>query len=276
MLLSRNYAPSDDLAPYIRRYYVFEAALPEGFEVIDQLMSETAFIRLLLRGNWAAEVDAGWASFGPVPLMGANSVPLRVRVRGGFHVVGIAIRPCGWRSLFNCPASDLADRAEPLERHWGSLADALYDAVAAAGDDAAIVAAIEQIVRRRITECGRRPADDYIARFEDIARNDCTIAVGDAARRLGISTRQLERLCRATFGHGPKVVLRRSRFLETAQAMRGFGTPSEEHLAALHYFDQSHVNREFRHFFGMTPGMFERTMTPLFTAGLKLRADGVR
>ncbi|HZV57785.1 MAG TPA: hypothetical protein VFF89_08925, partial [Sphingobium sp.] len=75
MLLSRNYAPSDDLAPYIRRYYVFETALPEGFEVIDQLMSETAFIRLLLRGNWAAEVDAGWASFGPVPLMGANSVP---------------------------------------------------------------------------------------------------------------------------------------------------------------------------------------------------------
>ena len=39
MLLSRNYAPSDDLSPYIRQHYVFEAHLPEGFELIDQLMS---------------------------------------------------------------------------------------------------------------------------------------------------------------------------------------------------------------------------------------------
>jgi len=42
----------------------------------------------------------------------------------------------------------------------------------------------------------------------------------------------------------------------------------------LRYFDQSHLNREFRHFFGMTPGQFEKATTPLFTAGLKLRADG--
>jgi len=276
LLLSRNYAPSDDLSPYIRRHYVFEAQLPEGFELIDQLMSETAFIRILLRGDWAAEIDPGaWAGFGSVPLMGANGVPMRVRVRGPFHVVGIAIRPSGWRSLFDCAASDLADRADALRNRWGALADTLYDTVAEAADDEGIVAAIEAVIRWRLAERGRRAADEVIARFEDIARNDCTMPVADAARLLGVSTRQLERLCRATFGHGPKVVLRRSRFLETTQAMRGFGSPSTEHLAALRYFDQSHVNREFRHFFGMTPGTFERTATPLFTAGLKLRADGV-
>ncbi len=107
-----------------------------------------------------------------------------------------------------------------------------------------------------------------------IARHDSTMPVADAAARLRLSTRQLERICRATFGHTPKVVLRRSRFLDTSQAMRGFGEPSADQLAALRYFDQSHLNREFRHFFGMTPGSFERTATPLFTAGLKLRADG--
>ena len=60
-----------------------------------------------------------------------------------------------------------------------------------------------------------------------------------------------------------------------ATAMRGFSDPDQELLAALRYFDQSHRTREFRHFIGMTPGTFEKAVTPLLTAGLKLRAEGL-
>lgn len=275
LLLSRNYAPSDDLAPFIRQHYVFEAHLPESFGLIDKLMSETVFIRVLLQGDWAAETaPEQWQTFGPIPLMGANGVPQRVRVRGPFLVVGIAIRPTGWRSLFDRPASDIADNAAPLQQYWGELADRLYGEVAGAHDDAEIVAHIERALRERLTQLGNRPPDAIVERFEQIARHDSTMPVAEAAHLLGVSTRQLERICHATFGHTPKVILRRSRFLDTSQAMRGFGEPSAEHLAALRYFDQSHLNREFRHFFGMTPGQFEKATTPLFTAGLKLRADG--
>ena len=56
-----------------------------------------------------------------------------------------------------------------------------------------------------------------------------------------------------------------------AAALRGFGNASDEELAALRYFDQSHRNREFRRFIGMTPGQFAATPTPLLTAGLELR-----
>lgn len=276
MLLSCNYAPSPDLAPYIRQHYVFEAHLPESAVLIDKLMSETAFIRILLKGDWAAEITPGtWSNFGTVPLMGANCVPLKVRVRGPFLVVGVALRPGGWRSLFDCPAHEIADRACPLADQWGALADQLLWAVTAAPDDAGIVRAIEAVLASRLAARGYPPANETIARFEDIARNDSTMPIADASDSLGLSTRQLERLCRASFGHTPKVVLRRSRFLDTSQAMRGFGSPSAEHLTALRYFDQSHLNREFRHFFGMTPGQFEKAQTPLFTAGLKLRADGL-
>jgi AraC-like DNA-binding protein len=276
VLLSRNYAPSADLVDYIRHYYVFEAHLPEGFELIDKLMSETAFIRVLLKGDWAAEIEPGqWFGFGAVPLMGANGKPLQVRVRGPFHVVGIALRPSGWRSLFDCPASDVSDRACALSDLWGPLAEQLHRDVISAADDTEIVEVIERIFRARLAERKPRLPEKSIVQFETIARHHCTMQVADIAQRLGLSTRQFERICRATFGHGPKVVLRRSRFLETTQTMRGFGAPSTEQLAALRYFDQSHINREFRHFFGMTPGMFDRTPTPLFTAGLKLRADGL-
>ena len=276
LLLSRSYAPSDDLAAYVRRHYVFDARLPDDFVLIDKLMSETAMIRILLEGDWAAETaDGQWSNFGRIPLMGPNGIPWRVRVRGPFLVVGVALRPCGWAGLFEDSAREIADGAVPLDRSWGDLGRQLLDDVAGAADDAAVVEAIERVLRRRLAALDGPPPSQAMALFEDIARHDSTIQVADAARRVGLSVRQLERHCYATFGHSPKVILRRSRFLDMAQAMRGFGDPSADQLAALRYFDQSHLNREFRHFFGLTPGQFEKVTTPLFTAGLKLRADGL-
>ena len=238
---------------------MFDARLPADFLLIDKLLSEQAMVRILLEGDWAAETGPGeWSNFGPIPLMGPNSVPWRVRVKGPFLVVGIALRPSGWCSLFEEPASMIADTAAPLSDCWGALAAHLHDGVAgAAGDDDAIVAVIERIVRARLAALGNKASSDAMAAFERIAREDSTIPVAQAA------------------GHSPKVIRRRSRFLDMAQAIRGFSEPSAEHLAALRYFDQSHLNREFKHFFELTPGQFEKVTTPLFTAGLKLRADGL-
>ncbi|PZO90434.1 MAG: hypothetical protein DI623_06730 [Sphingomonas sanxanigenens] len=276
MLLSRNYPPSDALAPYIRRHYVFQAELPPDFLLIDKLVSETSFIRVLIRGEWQAEtMPDNWGSAGPVPLFGSNGKPLRVRVRGPFTVTGVAIRPSGWRALFGCSACDYADRMVPLSDAWGKRdADDFHQAVLDGADDAAIVAGTEAVLLRRIAVSEYAP-DAQMRRFEDIARHDSTIRVHDAAEELGLSVRQMERQCRAAFGHTPKSVLRRSRFLDMATAMRGFSDFTAEDLAALRYFDQSHLNREFRRFFGITPGAFQTAQTPLFTAGLKLRADGL-
>jgi AraC-like DNA-binding protein len=276
VLLSRNYPPAPELAPYVRRHYIFNAELPLDYTLVDKLVSETGFIRVLLRGDWYAETAPdNWTTAGPVPLFGSNGKPLRVKVTGPFTVTGFAIRPSGWRALFGCSACDYADRMVPLADAWGRRdADDLHQAVLSGGDDAAIVAGVESILLRRIA-ASEFPPDQQMRQFEDIARNDSTIRVHDAADALGLSVRQMERQCRAAFGHSPKAVLRRSRFLDMAMAMRGFSDFSAEDLAALRYFDQSHLNREFRRFFGVTPGVFQAAQTPLFTAGLKLRADGL-
>jgi len=57
--------------------------------------------------------------------------------------------------------------------------------------------------------------------------------------------------------------------------MRGLSSPTERDLAELRYFDQSHLNREFRRFARMTPKQFENAVTPLQTAGLKLRQESL-
>lgn len=274
MLLSRTYRPSVDLAPYIRRFYVLEAPLPDGAVIEDFLLAETAFVRCLLRGDWAAETTPGqWSTAGNVVFFGANSRPLRVRVKGGFAVTGFAVRPSGWHALFAEAHNAFSNRMLPLKELWGDLADTMFTGVSQAGDDDEQLAAMESVLRERIALLHSPEPDLKMARFEVIARTDSTMRVEDAATDVGLSIRQLERRCLAAFGLTPKAILRRSRFLDTATALRGFSSPSERELDALRYFDQSHMNREFRKYTDMTPRTFANAVTPLQTAGLKLREE---
>lgn len=162
----------------------------------------------------------------------------------------------------------------PLSEVWADLAPSLWEAVKAEPADDMIVRAMETAISAQLARVGLYAPDAQMAMFETIARTDSMKRVEDAAAELGMSVRQLERRCLASFGLSPKAILRRSRFLDMATAMRGFSTPNERVLAGLRYFDQSHLNREFKHFAGMTPRRFRLSSTPLFTAGLKLRHEG--
>lgn len=270
---SNHRAPSPALQDIVARHYDFGAELPDSFELVDNLLSETAFIRILLKGDWAALMpDGTWQNSGPVLLFGTNSRPLKVRCRGAFEVIGIAIRPAGWASLFDQPAHLYTDRMLALGDVWGADADRLYQAVQAMGGDIdRIVAAAEEILLERVAARPQVRPDPQMLAFEHIARYDSTTKVTEACAEIGIAQHSLERHCRAAFGMSPKRVLRRSRFLDMASVMRGLFEPDEEILAALRYSDQSHLNKEFREFIGMTPGQFMVTPTPLLTAGLELR-----
>ncbi|MCR2835075.1 helix-turn-helix domain-containing protein [Parerythrobacter lacustris] len=274
MLLSRTFRPSEALAPFVRRFYVFEAELPEEMVIEDFLLAETAFVRCLLKGDWKGEVAPGeWSQPGRTLFFGANARPFGVRVQGSFAVAGFAIRPSGWKGLFESSHREFADRLLTLQELWGDIADTMQAGVEQASDDAGKLAAMEGAITERLDAIGTRRTDRQMAKFEVFARTDSGIRVEDAAREVGLSVRQLERRCQYTFGLTPKAILRRSRFLDMATAMRGFSSPSDHDLASLRYFDQSHVAREFRRFTGMTPTEFTNRVTPLQTAGLKLREE---
>lgn len=277
MLQSRNYAPPPDLAPFVRQSFVFRANLPLDTIIIDRIVSENAMIRLILNGDWSARFgDEPWRTKGPAILFGQNSRGFSVRSQGPFVLVGVALRASGWAALFEAKADGFTDGMFALEDIWGDGVRALCDdLIHRAPHDDAIVAAIENCVRERLATLGNHAVDPAMARFETLARDDSTLRVSEAARQLDLSGRALERRCTATFGLTPKAILRRSRFLDMAAAVRGISDPGAEERAALRFSDQSHLNREFRHFIALTPGQFERTRTPLLDAVLKLRHDGL-
>lgn len=274
---SNHRAPSPALQNIVARHYVFGAELPETFELVENLLSETAFIRILLKGDWTAAMpDGSWRNSGPILLFGSNSRPFKVRCRGSFEVIGIAIRPAGWFSLFDQPADTYTDRMLGLGEVWGEDSDRLLSAVqAASGNIDRVIATVEEILLARVAARPQVRPDPQMIAFEHLARFDSTRKVTDVCAEIGIAQHALERRCRATFGMPPKRVLRRSRFLDMASVMRGLFTPDDEVLAGLRYSDQSHLNKEFHEFVGMTPGQFLQTPTPLLTAGLELR-NGLR
>lgn len=275
-MLSNTYHPSPELAPYIRRFYIFEAELPGDHVIEDTLLAETAFVRCLVVGDWrGSDAPAELSRAGRALFFGANGKPYKVRLTGGFHTVGFAIRPSGWGALFPRPHNEYVDTLIPLEDLWGDMATEMHEGIVASSTDAQKVAVMESIIKQRIEQIGKPKIDQAMAQFEAIARTDSTMRIDEVAEQVGLSVRQLERRCKATFGLTPKAVLRRSRFLDMATAMRGFSSPSDADLAALRYFDQSHLNREFKRFTNMTPRQFKLAVTVMQTAGLKLREESL-
>lgn len=271
-----HYPPGAALEPYVRRHYVFRADLPHDTIILDKMIAETAFIRIALLGNWSVEsgTPGVWQSTSGGQLFGANSKGFPLRVVGPFLIIGCSIKPAGWKSLIKQPASHFTDQMVPLEDVFGDIAVDLLGKLDVEQCDEDMVALLEAALQQQINRVGLHQHDSQIEHFETIGRIDSMIRIDAAAAQIGLSVRQLERRCLDSFGLTPKTFLRRCRFLDTAMAMRKLSHPSEEDLAALRYFDQSHLNREFKRFVGMTPKTFQNAYTPLMNAGLRLRREG--
>lgn len=276
MLTLNHYPASPATAPYIRRYYVMRVDLSSDACIIDNMIAETAFVRFGLLGNWAIKNAAGdWQANTEPHLFGGGTKPVSVKVEGSFVITGFGIQPAAWKALNQTSAAPFTDKMVPLKQVWGGdIVDEMMGKLHSGLDDHEILAVIDAAIIARLAAVGTYTRDEKVAHFEAISRIDSVVRMDDAAQEIGISVRQLERRCLESFGMTPKTILRRSRFLDMAMAMRGFSTPNAEELSAMRYFDQSHLNREFRRFVGMTPGAFQKAYTPMMTAGLQLRSLG--
>jgi AraC-like DNA-binding protein len=276
LITANTHVPAKKLAPFVRRHYVISADIPDSVEIEDYIIAETAFIRILLDGHYTVTPkDGAPQKVDKISFFGPNAYPLRGKISGKVRMVACAIRPSAWRALFSQPAHDYMDAVLPLSDLWGEeRAEKLYQEVAAAKSDEDIVAAIESTLNAQIKDIGRMEIDEKMSIFEKIARTDSTARVEKISKELGMSTRQMERRSLSTFGLTPKAVLRRSRLLDMAAAMRGFMTPEQAKDAKSRFFDESHLNREFHRYTNMTPGAFNKSVTPLFSVTLQMREAG--
>lgn len=119
----------------------------------------------------------------------------------------------------------------------------------------------------------RRPRGDaMVTRIhqELIARDHNSAALLAAAT--GLPGRTLHRLCLRAFGFAPKRLLRRQRFLRTLAMVSDHLDQPLSAILGAEYYDQSHFNRDFLAYMGMSPtGYFNLPREALRRAAVERR-----
>ncbi len=265
----RVYLPAPELRGYVTFYYFVDAFEP----LTDFLYPEWGNVRLSLAGDWMVLNDPRDAAvshervlFGPTDRRGQI-------VTGGGKTVGFGLTPLGWDRLIGSDAGTMANRVREIDGELGVDAVALQAAFRADGDDDAPgVARFDATLLDLLAR--RAPNSPLVLAADRVLRRRPAEVPGFAAE-VGVSPRTLYRLCLSAFGFPPKRLLRRQRFLETLGLIRVSPDATFGALLAEDYHDQSHFNRDFRDFMGMTAREYARTPRALMqaaaTAQLQMR-----
>ena len=230
--------PSDDLAPFVRRYWIVEWAYDEPYR---QLIVPYPHVHLTFRDGDPPEVQ------------GVSSGHVVKVLAGRGRVFGVEFRPGAFRPFLQSPVSALTDRKVPAAEVPGL---AVWPAGRPAG--AVTVAAVEEWLRAADPQPD--PVAQWIAALvEQVAADPDMARVDQLAARSGVGVRRLQRLFAAYVGVGPKWVIRRYRLHGATERMARGDTADWARLAIeLGYADQAHFTRDFTAMFGEPPTQHAR------------------
>ena len=274
--LSNNRAPCEELAPWVARVYATKVEM--GPEDVMQcgLISDTPVLRVLFSGEWTAENRDGVGRYGPSALLfGAQTKRMAVSVKGSFATVGIALKPGAMAALKGPRVEETLDRIllyDHVYGHdgWGS-SEQIINWFDPESPVERWLRVAEKLMIQLVERTGGRKPDAVIEAFDKAVFADPNLNIGEFAEEHAIERRSLERQIKRAYGQTATQVLRRARALDIAAHLRGVGDDSEAAEAALKFFDQSHMIREFRTFFGMTPRQFAAASQPFMTLTLEAR-----
>ncbi|WP_169927940.1 helix-turn-helix domain-containing protein [Labilithrix luteola] len=178
----------------------------------------------------------------------------------------LSFRPGAARTLLGVVASDLANRMVSVDDLWGNRATRLREALHVAGrNEDAAVRVLESVLLERLETSRDVQAATHGMQLAHRALEalDCDdpSSVNDLASRLGVSERRLRQFFSDEIGVSPK---RMARIARIRRAVSRVGRVGWARLAAdTGFYDQAHLNAEFRALLGVSPTNFARGNLPL-------------
>ena len=272
--LSLNRAAAPDLSPWLARIMSAEVNAPPGSVVRCGMFNDTAQLRVLMSGEWTAETSDGDARYnldnrGQALFFGPHSHSMAITVAGSFRVTGLSLRPGAEHAMGGPLPAQTLDRILDYDAIVGH--GRLGERFAAQAANEAWIDGMEELLREFVVRRKPPQPDPVTNAFDRFAFVSPDAPVAAFLEGYGVTQRTLERIVKRDFGMTPKQVLRRARVLDMASQLLGVAAPEEAETLALRFFDQSHLIREFTHFFGMTPQHLARQPNPLLRITLEGR-----
>ncbi|MBF6174545.1 helix-turn-helix domain-containing protein [Nocardia blacklockiae] len=186
--------------------------------------------------------------------------PCTIAHRGYQHGIQLAVTPLGARVLLGAPVAALGSWIIDLGDLLGADARELRERVSATDDWAARFAILDEILLRRTTDTVLDP--NLRRAWQLLTAGSGQARVAEVAHEIGWSRKHLGTRFQAEFGITPKAAARLARFQASHRLLRSVvGGPDAQRLdmpiaavaAAVGYYDQAHMAREWRELAGMPP-----------------------
>ena len=170
-------------------------------------------------------------------------------------VVGVHFRPGGARPFLGVRADELRDRHAVLEDLWGHFAREFRERLIQASP-ADMFRLLESVLLSRLRLSSLpHPVVRYAVR--ELSMYQTVAHVHQVQKATGYGAKRFIELFSGSVGLTPKVFSRVRRFQGVIHhAARGRHVEWARVAADSGYCDQSHLNREFRNFSGITPALY--------------------
>lgn len=202
-----------------------------------------------------------------VRLHGPSTRVAHQELTGSGWAVGLLLRPAAWSSLPGTP-DVVRDTSTVLDEP--DLARVVRDAMTADDVDAVGSGAVAAATAWAADRFAAPDEGGLLANaFEDLVAADREVVrVEQAAERLGLTVRAVQRLAQQYIGLPPLAVIRRYRLQEAAHRLRDDpGVTIATVAADLGYADHAHLSTDFRRVLGRAPRDYRRAAAAPAPAG---------
>src|SRR3954454_11340216 len=259
------------LRPHVLGYLGYREWLPQPFRRLEMPPDE---VHVIVSFGPRVRVPAPVRSFVAAPHTEHTIVDFDAEQHG----VEIRLTPIGAHLILGVPMHELADRVTPIDELLGRPGDELPERLYEAGDWPARFALLDRLVAARLAEAAAPAAGGEHAwwcpvrshgaapgapggagggaehAWWRLVRSHGAAPVERLAEWFGWSRRHLLARFREHTGLPPKVFARILRFQRAAALLAAPAGPSLCEIALdCGYYDQAHLNRDFRAFAGRTP-----------------------
>ncbi|MFF0082237.1 helix-turn-helix domain-containing protein [Streptomyces canus] len=196
--------------------------------------------------------DTGGGSIGSL-VVGLEDRPAICTHPGGQEAIRVEFTPLGGYRLFGLPMSELTNLAVGIRDVLGPEAGVLVERMAATPDWAARFDLLDAALLARL-EYGPLPTPEVARAWHVLAGSAGAVPIARIAAEVGWSQGYLTRRFTQQIGLTPKTSARVLRFRHAVALLGRGATSLTEISTACGFYDQAHLNREFRAIAGTTPG----------------------
>ncbi len=216
--------------------------LEQPFGVSNRVPKDRSYKRA-----WVAGMQQEWLTVTP-----------RYPAADPSYLLSVRMPPLGANRVLDMPLDEIAHDVIELDAALGDHVNVVHERLGNAGDAGMQFAILCEFVRRRVARSRVLLKADALSAVQTLATSHGDARVEDLCRSLRVSRKHLRTLLLRHVGLAPKPYARMLRFRRVVDLVQSRRiSPDWTQLAmSCGYYDQSHFNREFRQFAGMSPTDF--------------------